>query len=90
MKLVQPEFPAPTRFVIRNDRNYYYTGHGETQWGQDIGPRFKSDEVLDAVKYGDVESVEQMVKNHKKWCIDAGREDLITVFDTCQIVPVSR
>jgi hypothetical protein len=73
------EDPAHVRYVIRNPEGLYYDGHDETGI-----PGFKSRDIMFAVKYGDVESIETMIKTHKKLCID--RDLPGDLFDTCDVL----
>lgn len=92
MIAVKPsEMPPVMRYVVRNSERFYYDGHGESvDGGPPTGefgvPCFNTKNILFAIKYGDVESIEQMIKNHKKWCIDHNRDDLFHLFDTCEVL----
>jgi hypothetical protein len=85
------EAPPVTRLVIRNALGFYYDGNGYQH--QDFGksgepgvPSFRTTDILFAIKYGDTESIEVLIKNHKKWCIDRDRQDLFGLFDSCEVL----
>lgn len=92
------ERPPVTRYVIRNAAGLYYVGQGhgpklDSQGGayQEFGPEagvpfFGTRDILFAIKYGDVESIEALIKNHKKWCIDSDRSDLFNLFESCEFL----
>jgi hypothetical protein len=91
------ERPPFKRYVIRNAQGFYYDGHGygptmDTggNFYEPVGeagvPGFNTRNILFAIKYGDTESIEQLIKNHKKWCIDRDRNELFGLFDTCDVL----
>lgn len=90
------ERPPITRYVIRNAQGFYYDGHGygptltaSGEFFEPVGesgvPGFNTNNILFAIKYGDIESIEALIKTHKKWCIDRDRQDLFGLFDTCEV-----
>ncbi len=81
------ERPPIIRYVIRNAQGFYYDGHGEMGDGGEQGvPHFFTQNILFAIKYGDLESIEAMIKTHKKWCIDRDQHALFGMFDTCDVL----
>lgn len=91
------EQPPVTRYVIRNEHGFYYDGHGYgptmdsggtyyEPTGESGIPGFNTRNILFAIKYGDTEAIEQMIKTFKKWCIDRDRTDLFNLFETCEIL----
>ena len=49
-------------------------------------PGFIARDIRFAIHYGDMESVEAMIKSHRIWCIQNNREDLMPLFDTCEVL----
>lgn len=92
MEVKKSERAPVIRLVIRNAQKFYYDGHGYMNPinGEPVGesgvPGFNTNNILFAVKYGDTESIEVLIKNHKKWCIDHDRTDLFALFDTCEVL----
>jgi hypothetical protein len=91
------ERPPFTRYVVRNAEGFYYDGHGQAPTMDSQGvfyegvgksgvPGFNTRNILFAIKYGDVESIEALIKTHKKWCIDQDKNDLFSLFDTCEVL----
>lgn len=91
------ERPPTIRYVIRTPDGFYYTGHGyglqqDSQGGQyeatgESGvPGFDTKNIMFAVKYGDTVSIEALIKNHKKWCIDQDRQELFDLLDKCDVL----
>lgn len=72
------DFPH-IRYVVRNAGGLYYDGHDERGI-----PGFNTRDILLAVKYGDTESIETLIKNHKKFCID--RDIPGDLFDSCDVL----
>lgn len=97
MQVKPSERPPFTRYVIRNAAGFYYDGHGQAPTitasgeyyegaGESGVPGFNTKNILFAVKYGDVESIDALVKTHKKWCIDRDKQDLFNLFETCDVL----
>ena len=97
MEVKPSERPPVTRYVIRNAHGFYYDGHGygptmdsRGDYYEGVGesgvPNFNTRNILFAIKYGDTESIEVLIKNHKKWCIDHDRDQLFSLFDTCEVL----
>lgn len=86
------ERPPVIRYVIRNKEGFYYDGHGQAEEAamnpdvQSGVPHFFTKSILFAIKYGDIASIEALIKNHKKWCIDHDKPDLFGLFDTCEFL----
>lgn len=90
------ERPPVIRYVVRNAEGFYYDGHGQAptlvgkEYFEGVGefgvPGFNTRNILFAIKYGDVESVEALIRNHKVWCIQNKREDLFGLFETCDVL----
>lgn len=95
---VKPSERPPTiRYVIRNAQGFYYDGHGygptmsaSGEYFEPVGeagvPGFSTRNILFAIKYGDTQSIEAMIKDFKKWCIDHNREAVLDMFDTCEVL----
>jgi len=80
LQIKPAEVPPVTRYVIRDENRHYYSGHDPlTQL-----PGFTTRDILFAVKYGDIESIERMIKEYKKFCIDSDIPG--TLFDTCEVL----
>lgn len=77
---VKPAEDLPSvRYVIRNTKGLFYDGHDESGW-----PTFTTRDIYYAGKFGDLESIDMLIKNHKKFCID---KDLPgDLYDSCEIV----
>lgn len=97
MEVKPAERPAVKRYVIRNAEKFYYTGHGHQGYRDGGGgeyepqgeagvPAFETRNILFAIKYGDTQSIDGMVKQFRAWCILNDRQDLFGLFDTCEIV----
>lgn len=91
------ERPPVVRYVLRDPNGFYYSGHGQAptvdgsgSYYEAIGesgvPGFETRSILFAVKYGDLESVAQLMRNHKHWCIDKNRPELMDLFDKCEVL----
>lgn len=59
----------------------YYEAIGESGV-----PGFETRNILFAVKYGDLESIQALIRNHKHWCIDKNRLELLDLLDKCDIL----
>lgn len=98
MQAKPAERPPVLRYVLRDANGFYYDGHGQAptmvgkEYFEGIGewgvPGFNSKNILFAIKYGDLESIERMVKNHKIWCIEHNRPELADLLDPpkCEVV----
>lgn len=87
------ESPPYIRYVIRNAGGFYYDGHGSSNEPSvasgkaEAGvPAFRTTDIMFAAKYGDVQGITDLIKTHKKWCIDRDRQDLFALFDTCEVL----
>lgn len=87
------ERPPVTRYVIRDQNGFYYTGHGQAPSescpdgiGESGVPNFDTKNILFAIKYGDTESIDRLYKNFKIWCIERNRNELMDMFDKCDVL----
>lgn len=97
MQVKPSETPPVIRLVIRTKEGFYYTGHGQGPTtdlkgnyyppvGKAGEPTFDTKNILFAIKYGDTDSIERLFKNHKIWCIEHNRDDLMALFDECDVL----